>query len=58
MCGIAGIINFDAKFGRAQLREIVIRMRETMVHRGPDDAGVWVDPDGHCALGHRRPIDS
>lgn len=54
MCGIAGIIDFGAVFGRERLREIVIAMRETMVHRGPDDAGVWVDEAGICALAHRR----
>ncbi|MDX1410874.1 MAG: asparagine synthase (glutamine-hydrolyzing) [Nitrospirales bacterium] len=54
MCGIAGIVNDGANFSREQLAEIVIAMRETMVHRGPDDAGVWVDPNGRCALAHRR----
>jgi asparagine synthase (glutamine-hydrolysing) len=26
----------------------------TLPHRGPDGEGVWVEPDGHAALGHRR----
>lgn len=54
MCGIAGIVDRGAGFGRARLAEIVTAMRDTMVHRGPDDAGVWVDPDARCALAHRR----
>lgn len=54
MCGIAGLIDYSARFGRAQLQEIVFSMRDTMVHRGPDDAGVWVDEHGLCALAHRR----
>ena len=29
-------------------------MRETMRHRGPDHAGLWISPDGRVALGHRR----
>jgi asparagine synthase (glutamine-hydrolysing) len=29
-------------------------MRDTMIHRGPDAAGTWVDPNGICALAHRR----
>jgi len=29
-------------------------MRDTMVHRGPDDAGIFLSPDGAVALGHRR----
>jgi len=31
-----------------------MRMRDTLVHRGPDDAGLWVSPDGTVGLGHRR----
>jgi asparagine synthase (glutamine-hydrolysing) len=54
MCGIAGIVDYGAGFGQGQLGEIVRAMRDTMVHRGPDDAGVWVDDAGMCALGHRR----
>jgi asparagine synthase (glutamine-hydrolysing) len=33
---------------------VLIAMRDSMVHRGPDDAGIWIDPSGGCALGHRR----
>jgi asparagine synthase (glutamine-hydrolysing) len=29
-------------------------MRDTMVHRGPDGAGLWISPDGLVGLGHRR----
>jgi asparagine synthase (glutamine-hydrolysing) len=29
-------------------------MARTLVHRGPDDEGVWVDPGGAVALGFRR----
>ncbi|MBM4052999.1 MAG: asparagine synthetase B, partial [Planctomycetes bacterium] len=29
-------------------------MRDTMVHRGPDGAGVWVSADKRVGLGHRR----
>ena len=29
-------------------------MRDTMAHRGPDDAGTWVAGDGSAGLGHRR----
>lgn len=29
-------------------------MSGAMVHRGPDDAGCWVDPEMGVALGHRR----
>jgi asparagine synthase (glutamine-hydrolysing) len=29
-------------------------MADTLRHRGPDDAGVWADPEAGVALGHRR----
>ncbi len=29
-------------------------MARTLVHRGPDDEGIWVDPERRCALSHRR----
>ena len=54
MCGIAGIINYGGVFSPLELEGIASRMRETMVHRGPDDAGTWVSDDGLCALAHRR----
>ena len=33
---------------------MVVRMRDTMVHRGPDDAGLWRREVGDVALAHRR----
>jgi asparagine synthase (glutamine-hydrolysing) len=33
-------------------RDMVLRMRDVITHRGPDEAGVFVD--GRVALGHRR----
>ena len=54
MCGIAGLIDLGGGFGPDGLARIATAMRDTMVHRGPDAAGVWVDPDGRCALAHRR----
>jgi asparagine synthase (glutamine-hydrolysing) len=40
MCGIAGIVSREP---RRDLGEICLAMRDTMVHRGPDDAGLYVD---------------
>jgi len=31
-----------------------VAMRDTMIHRGPDDGGVWISPNGRAGLGHRR----
>ncbi|CAN5730503.1 asparagine synthase (glutamine-hydrolyzing) [soil metagenome] len=50
MCGIAGI----ASAHTAPDPDLVRRMRDTLTHRGPDDAGLWSSPDGCVVLGHRR----
>src|SRR5579875_1217450 len=54
MCGIAGIVSKQGKWSPAQLAAIAEDMAGRMVYRGPDGAGLWVDPDGRCALSHRR----
>jgi asparagine synthase (glutamine-hydrolysing) len=51
MCGIAGIL--DASAG-LDLRAGAQRMAAALVHRGPDDEGVWLDPAHGLALAHRR----
>jgi asparagine synthase (glutamine-hydrolysing) len=51
MCGIAGIYSFN---GKPVDQNLLIRMRDTMVHRGPDGAGTWVSKDRKVGLGHRR----
>src|SRR5215210_8238490 len=52
MCGITGILATSDGF--ACDGALVSAMRDTMPHRGPDDGGSWVSPDGRVALGHRR----
>lgn len=54
MCGIAGIIDWGRVLGRDAIEQTVRAMRDSMVHRGPDDAGVWISESGTCALAHRR----
>jgi asparagine synthase (glutamine-hydrolysing) len=52
MCGIAG---FWTSGGLGRDAESVLRsMTDAVTHRGPDDAGVWLDADAGVALGHRR----
>ena len=50
MCGIAGVVS---SVEPASV-ELLIRMRDTMRHRGPDDAGIWRSPDAAVGLAHRR----
>jgi asparagine synthase (glutamine-hydrolysing) len=49
MCGIVGVWNLDG--APVDAREVQ-RMRDVLTHRGPDDAGLFVE--GPVALGHRR----
>lgn len=52
MCGIIGICNYDNKAVISE--DILIKMRATMIHRGPDGVGIWISPDRQIGLGHRR----
>jgi len=47
MCGIAGFIN-----NKENKKEIIKKMTDRIIHRGPDAEGFYVDND--VALGHRR----
>src|SRR5437899_3791851 len=53
MCGIVGVLAFENSRFHAT-RHYLERMRDTMVHRGPDGAGTWISDDGQVGLGHRR----
>lgn len=50
MCGLVGFLEPRAADPRATCE----RMLPALTHRGPDDAGVWVDESLGLALGHRR----
>ena len=54
MCGFAGFLQTGAVVEAPAMGPLVGRMADTLRHRGPDDAGVWVDAEGGIALGHRR----
>ncbi len=49
MCGIAGIAG-----QRRVNRQAVETMMDLMVHRGPDDAGLWSSKNKRVIFGHRR----
>jgi len=51
MCGIAG---FWGGSGHEDPDEVTRDMVTTLVHRGPDDMGIWTDRDSHLGIGHRR----
>ncbi len=52
MCGLVGF--FGGVAGMIG-DEILLRcMADTLIHRGPDDGGVWHDSEPRIGLGHRR----
>jgi asparagine synthase (glutamine-hydrolysing) len=52
MCGLAGFLLAEPRFGSAELEARLWRMIAPLRHRGPDDEGVWTD--GRAGLAHAR----
>ncbi len=50
MCGIVGIVYKD--INRRCDESVLMSMRDTQIHRGPDGEGIFID--GNVGLGHRR----
>ncbi|HHI94754.1 MAG TPA: amidotransferase 1, exosortase A system-associated [Gammaproteobacteria bacterium] len=50
MCGLTGI--FDTRSTREVDRDLLVRMNESLFHRGPDEGGIHTEPG--LGLGHRR----
>ncbi len=53
MCGIAGIYGYGDK-SHPVTRDELLSIRDTMVTRGPDAAGLWLSPNANVGLAHRR----
>ncbi|MFN3426248.1 MAG: asparagine synthase (glutamine-hydrolyzing) [Candidatus Thermochlorobacter sp.] len=53
MCGIVGIFNYG---GSSTLicEDILKAMSAEIAHRGPDDDGIYISPDGTVGFGFRR----
>jgi asparagine synthase (glutamine-hydrolysing) len=49
MCGINGILHFS---NQKIDQKVLCQMRDALQHRGPDDAGIFID--NNLGLGHRR----
>ena len=50
MCGISGILHLQSE--AMTERALIARMNDSITHRGPDEAGIHIEPG--VALGHRR----
>ena len=53
MCGIVGFLA-PGGFETSAATTLLEAMRDRIMHRGPDDAGTWVDHAAGIALGFRR----
>ena len=52
MCGLAGFLGGMVS---ADVRDSLLRrMSDTLIHRGPDDGGIWQDNQAGIGLAHRR----
>jgi asparagine synthase (glutamine-hydrolysing) len=50
MCGLVGIAALEP----VRDNDLLVAQRDTMCHRGPDDAGIWWSDDNRVGLAHRR----
>lgn len=53
MCGFAGFIGFG-HLAKSEIQATTFAMGEHLLHRGPDDHGVWIDAKSQIAMAHRR----
>ena len=53
MCGLAAIFSYHSSSAPVEQAEL-LRIREAMVSRGPDGAGLWISNDKRIGLAHRR----
>jgi len=51
MCGIVGIFNLDnSKIDKDEL----IKFSDSLIHRGPDAKGIYINKENNLGFGHRR----
>jgi asparagine synthase (glutamine-hydrolysing) len=51
MCGFAGVHSLNQKNVNS---EILLNMSKNLVHRGPDDSGVWINNSNTVGFAHQR----
>ena len=54
MCGLAGFIDNNRSRSSESLEALSHKMCSTLINRGPDDFGSWVDEKSGIAMSHRR----
>jgi asparagine synthase (glutamine-hydrolysing) len=54
MCGISGFFLSSPDKGFSEVHNISKTMSDKILHRGPNDSGVWVNENNQLSLAHRR----
>jgi len=54
MCGIAGFLDRQGRGSADTLQRLAQAMGDSLLHRGPDDGGVWTDAPAGLAFAQRR----
>ena len=54
MCGVAGFLIRFTKKNHFNFDLALTDMTDSIIHRGPDDAGIWYDKSNGIGIGHRR----
>lgn len=53
MCGLAGVFSYSNEASSVDCEEL-LRIRDYMINRGPDGAGLWLSANKRVGLAHRR----
>jgi asparagine synthase (glutamine-hydrolysing) len=54
MCGLAGFLSPANALYPEELTAVLTSMGASLLHRGPDDSGIWFDADAGIGISHRR----
>ena len=54
MCGIIGLIDFNNKFGKKNIINILQKALKSQSFRGPDNNSFWLHENNQVALAHNR----
>lgn len=54
MCGLVGYLGSVACSSGVEPGVLLQQMADSIISRGPDDSGIWIDKDAAIGLAHRR----
>lgn len=54
MCGIVGVLTPNTPSINIISEKVLLRMADTIIHRGPDSNGIWISKERECGFSFRR----